>query len=344
MSELADSFPHLADLPSTLDDTVVGTPDRRPGSVRRTSTIDMVWPDGFGSPMHLVGRSRDLSTPVDGPACVIDEAGMRVEMAEHRTVSAIEVSPHRDGADGLIGAVGGSELRSAIDRALPRERETASPLHLLLDDIAGTSLVASFALSRSPEIRELMLANRPGPGAPFGMRKGKIICSGLRPDGWFDTHQQNGVPPFGSGVVPAGDIEAPQDALAWHAFPSAPDVGMRRHRRIDLWREGGVVCVDAFFRDACWEPDGSQSCLHEYTTDAKIDAGDHTLVSLESTPRVLPFPECKWAAPNSQDLIGLPVTEFRTIVQQTLTELRACTHLNDMLRSFAEIPALAKRL
>ena len=40
----------------------------------------------------------------------------------------------------------------------------------------------------------------------------------------------------------------------------------------------------------------------------------------------------------------MPVNRFRTIVQQTLTELHACTHLNDMLRNVAEVPALAKWL
>ncbi len=32
---------------------------------------------------------------------------------------------------------------------------------------------------------------------------------------------------------------------------------------------------------------------------------------------------------------------FRTDVQTTLTELQACTHLNDMLRCLTEVPALA---
>jgi hypothetical protein len=35
------------------------------------------------------------------------------------------------------------------------------------------------------------------------------------------------------------------------------------------------------------------------------------------------------------------VRSFRTDVQSTLTELQACTHLNDMLRCLAEVPALA---
>ena len=41
---------------------------------------------------------------------------------------------------------------------------------------------------------------------------------------------------------------------------------------------------------------------------------------------------------------GMPVSRFRTSVQETLTELRACTHLNDMLRGIAEVPALAALL
>ncbi len=63
-----------------------------------------------------------------------------------------------------------------------------------------------------------------------------------------------------------------------------------------------------------------------------------------ATPRVLPFPECQWAAPHAEQLKGTPVTSFRATVQQTLTELHACTHLNDMLRGLAEVPALVKAL
>ena len=114
MSDLVSSFPHLAELPPTLDDTVSGTPDRRPGSVRRTSTIDMTWPGGIGTTLHLVGRSRDLLTPAEGEPRTLGEASMRAQMEQLRTVSAIEVTPQRDGIQRLVGAVGGSQLRSAI--------------------------------------------------------------------------------------------------------------------------------------------------------------------------------------------------------------------------------------
>lgn len=339
-------FPHLEGLPPTLTDTTTGTLDRRPGSVRRTSTIDMVWPDGLGTDLQLLGRSRDLLTPLHGDPRTLGEGAMRIGVGDGRRVVSVEVTPEREGAAGLVGAVGGAQLRSAIGRALPGEREAASPLYLLLDDVAGTSLIAGFAWSRArPELREAMRKKRPmsPPGESFGVRKGRIICSGLRPDGWADTHWKNGLFPE-NAMVPAGDIRTPDDPLGWHVFPPASEVGMRRHRRIDAWCDGDVVNVDAFFRDACWEPDGSQNVLHEYTVEATIDRQDWTLRSVDATPRVLPYPECKWAAPNANALVGLPVCDFRTSVQHELTELKACTHLNDMLRCLAEVPALVGAL
>ena len=56
---------------------------------------------------------------------------------------------------------------------------------------------------------------------------------------------------------------------------------------------------------------------------------------------MLPFRECQWAPEHVALLLGRPVLGFRTEVQSTLTELQACTHLNDMLRCLAEVPALA---
>ena len=341
------SMAHLAGLPENLDDSVSGTPPRRPGSVRRTSTIDMVWLGGYGEPLELVGRARDLLTPVAAAPTVLDEATMLVTIPGSRTVGAISVTPARSDIQGLVGAVGGSDLRNALERVLPGEREAATPLYFLLDDIAGTSLIAGFAWSRwDPEVRQRMsggAADRGAMARTFGVRKGRIICSGLRPDGWADTHRVRQQDPQ-HAVRPAGDIRTPDDPLGWHLFPPDPKVGMRRHRRVDAWLEGDVVKVDAFFRDSCWDPDGTQLALHEYTVTADVDGHHHTLLSAVATPRVLPFPECQLAAPHAEQLKGTPVTSFRSTVQRTLTELHACTHLNDMLRSLAEVPALVKAL
>jgi hypothetical protein len=343
MTDLAAAHP-AAELPDNLDDSMTGTPRRVPNSVRRTSTIDMVWPGGLGSPLNLVGRARDLLTTADDEPLVLDEAEMLATIGANRTVASIDVVPERANIEGLVGTQGGSRLRRAIDTVLPGEREAATPLHLLLDDIAGTSLIAGFAWSRWPnELAEAMRRDA-GPGGPpqeLGVRNGRIICSGLRPGGWA---QQHSFADPGHAMRLAGDISTPDDPWGWHVWPETPPVCMRRHRRIDVRSDGDSLFVDAFFRDSCWEPDGTEMALHEYTVQAEIDAAAHTVISVTAVPRVLPFPECQWAAPHTSLLVGLPVDGFRTRVQETLTELQCCTHLNDMLRCLAEVPPLSKAL
>ena len=83
----------------------------------------MGWPDGLGTPLNLVGRSRDLVTPTSGEPFVVDAASMQVRIGPSRTVHSIEVEPHRHGIEQLVGTQGGSYLRQAIDEALPGEHE-----------------------------------------------------------------------------------------------------------------------------------------------------------------------------------------------------------------------------
>src|SRR5438128_1761357 len=158
-------------LPEPLDDSQSGTPTRRPGSARRTSSIDMVWPGGIGTALNLIGRARDLVTTRSGDAVVVDEAALHAVVDHERRVSAIEAFPSRDGIDGLVGTQGGTYLRTAIDEVLPGERAAATPLHLLLDDIAGTSLISGFVWTRYMSDEERASLRRHAPGE-FGMRKG----------------------------------------------------------------------------------------------------------------------------------------------------------------------------
>lgn len=331
----------LDDLPEPPDTSVVGTPARRPGSVRRTSHINMVWPGGEGTPMHLRGRARDLLTPVEGEARILDEAEMHVVTGPMRTIEEIWVDPGRDGIDSLVGARGGSRFRSAIDAALPGEREAATPLYFMLDDIAGATLIGGFAWSQQ---RPFVLPPPSASGRDFSRRTrtGQIICSGLRPGGYQEISREKGVgvPHF---LRLAGDLRTPDDPLAWHEIEAAPEVCMRRRRRIDAWSSGEEISVDAHFRDSMWSRDHVELALHEYTLQATIHAPTHVLRSIETTARVLPFPECPWAAPHSAELVGMKVDGFRTSVQDTLTELHCCTHLNDMLRGLAEVPRLVHR-
>src|SRR5215207_1963175 len=326
-------------LPEPLDDSQSGTPARRLGSARRTSSLDMVWPDGIGTSLHLVGRARDLVTTRAGDAVVVDEAAMHAVVDIERRITSIESTPAPPGIERLVGSQGGTYLRRAIDEALPGEREAATPLHLMLDDIAGTSLIAGFVWTRHMDAEEFAALRQQAPQG-FGQRKGKIICSGLRPGG---SAQQAfaGEAESVHAIRTAGALVTDDDALAWHEFPERPVVSMRRHRRVDVTPVDGALEIDAFFRDSYWEPDGTEMALHEYNVAARVDATELTLVDVTATPRVLPFPECQWAPEHVVLLVGRPVQSFRADVQTTLTELQACTHLNDMLRCLTEVPALA---
>ena len=58
-------------LPDPPRNPAAKPPVRRPGSVRRTSTMLMTWPGGFGTQLRLDGRARDLLTPRHGAAQVL---------------------------------------------------------------------------------------------------------------------------------------------------------------------------------------------------------------------------------------------------------------------------------
>ena len=300
----------------------------------------MVWPDGIGTSLHLVGRARDLVTTRAGDAVVVDEAAMHAVVDIERRITAIEATPPRPGIEDLVGSQGGTYLRSAIDAALPGEREAATPLHLMLDDIAGTSLIAGFVWTRHMDPEEFAALRQQAPSG-FGQRKGKIICSGPA-SRWQRAGGVRGRDGVGARDPHRRCRSSPTTtSYAWHEFPERPVVSMRRHRRVDITPVDDVYEIDAFFRDSYWEPDGTEMALHEYNVEATVDATDLTLLAVKATPRVLPFPECQWAPEHAALLVGRPVQSFRTDVQTTLTELQACTHLNDMLRCLTEVPALA---
>jgi hypothetical protein len=174
-------------------------------------------------------------------------------------------------------------------------------------------------------------------------RDGRTICSGLRPGGYHEVSREQGNP-LPHFLRCTGDLSDPNDPWAWHDIEPAPDVCMRRRRRVDAWRSGSTITVDAHFRDSLWDVHHDELAVHEYTLEATIDAGSSVLQSIVAVPRVLPFPECPWAAPHASMLVGMPVGGFRTSVQDTLTELQCCTHLNDMVRCLAEVPVLAGAL
>ena len=117
---------------------------------------------------------------------------------------------------------------------------------------------------------------------------------------------------------------------------------MRRARRIDVWEESGELGIDAMFRDSCWDPGGEEVVVHEYQILGAADrATGVLLVGRRPSPRVLPYAECPGAAPNASWMAGTDLRAMRTEVLERLRATDCCTHLNDGLRSLAEVPVLA---
>jgi len=172
------------------------------------------------------------------------------------------------------------------------------------------------------------------------------VCSGWRADGTMMTaiRDEGRIPvPIGP---PAPPLERQGDELSWHRLEPLPPGGMRRHRRLDVYRDLASetpLRVDAMFRDTHVDPDGVETVLHEYSIEATVDE-ELRFTSIEAAPRVLPWIECPWAAPSATRLCGQPVHGLRRLVRDNFHGVETCTHLNDMLRSLADIAPLAARL
>jgi len=299
----------------------------------------MTWPGGLGTDLHLTGRARDLLTTLDGEAVAVSTSDLRVVTGRERDIKSIEADPSPAGLERLVGCRAGKNLRSAIARELPDEAERGTPLYLLLDDMAGSTLISGFAFlrwsERVPQIKS-RLENAP-------RRVMRDICSGFR-DGASSLLSDGSLSGLRQNTAEPGPLVDPADPQGWHVVDVQPEIAMRRARRIDVWEEDGAIAIDAMFRDSCWDPGGTEVVVHEYQILGMADPDSGVLLSVEALPRVLPYVECPGAAPNATWMAG---TDLRTMRIKVLERLRAtdcCTHLNDGLRSLAEVPILAASL
>lgn len=328
--------------PSAPRNPAGSSPLRRRNSVRRTSSIDMTWPQGFGQRMAFKGMGRDIFTgPEGGAPQILTSDAFTAEIDQDRTVQSIRSDPPRADIGKLVGVRGGGYLRQALDEALPAEREAGSPLYLLIDDLSGTSLIANWAWSRWTEDWLPKAYAADGDEAAISSRRARMegICTGFRPgSSALDPvrgAQQNCYP-----VVPLPHAE---DPAGWHELVDHTDTSMRRARRVDVWLDD-VIHVDATFQDSASVPTGGRVAIHEYKLSVTADPETMTLLTIEADPRILPYPECPAAAANVVRLVGTPMRELRAIVLQELRRTKGCTHLNDALRALAEVPLLVAEL
>jgi hypothetical protein len=316
--------------------SVASAPPRRPGSVRRTATMDFTWPDGLRGDTVLDGRARDLCTSGDGTATVLADAALRMVTGEHRVIKEITSAPGFDGRLSLAGESAMSGYRRRLT-ASGAAAAAGTPLYQLLDDVPGATLVSGAAWQRWYDMdtyREIKadVSHRVMTDVCTGYQRGS---SALQPDGTLR---------WGQDRQPAVDIDAVDDDLAWHAHTNPAGVTMRRARRIDVWTDGPVIRVDAFFQDSSTLPEGGRQSIHEYTLTAEADLESGTVRAVTPVARVLPYHECPLAVRNVAALAGVPLSELRGMVLERLRGPLGCTHLNDMLRALAGVPGLVSQL
>jgi hypothetical protein len=291
----------------------------------------------------MLGHARDVRTGADGGApTVLAEDHCRILASPMREILEISTLPDRPATQKLVGVRAGGQSRIMLADVMADEKAAGTPLYLLLDDFAGASLVAGWIWSQwSKDWGERMLSAG-GADRAAHIARMTNVCTGfaagssaLRNDG-VGTQQQSS-----TEVV---SLRNPDDPEGWHVLFDHPKVSMRRARWIDVWRDGNVIRAEVGFQDSGLNPKGGRTAVHEYLVSANISADDLVLRDLWVHPRILPFPECPGAAAKAQLMVGQRLPDFRSAVLDTLPGTMGCTHLNDVLRSMAEIPQLVAQL
>lgn len=315
----------------------VGTPDRRPRSVRRTTTHDSVRRDGMQGLVTITAIGRDLYTGAGGSATVL--ASARVDAVAdfpENVLTSISADPADDRLRALAGARAASGFRGRVEQALPGERESGSVYYQILDDLPTALLVSGYAVLAS------FHASGSQPGARPRQRAIPLqqvdMCAGWIDGGVLVSGLTEGIPPYFAG--PAAPDLATHDPLGWHSVPTSLPSSMRRRRRVDVWPDGDRYLVECFFRDSYFRPDGAETVIHEYTVRASVDSKSGSFGACNAEYGALPWPECPAATASAGRLVGTSAAGLRSRVRAEFTGISTCTHLNDTLRALADVGTL----
>jgi hypothetical protein len=298
----------------------------------------MLRPDGNDGPLILLGRGRDLLTLAGGTSRVVDTAAIDAEVAfsDDRRLTAMTTSPEVPGLRDLIGARVGAGFRSRVNDAAPELARSGTLLYQMLDDLPGASLVSGHAF----------ISARAEPMAQMSRQHASVdLCAGWATDATIMVEiDEHGRVPGVTGPV-APPLPSADDADSWHALGPLHVHAMRRARRIDVWRSAAdLLTVTGIFRDSYVEADGVETALHEYAIDVTVDTETMTAIKSAATPHALPWVECPRAADSASRIVGQQLSPLRLTVRRDFTGISTCTHLNDQLRSLADVPALAAHL
>ena len=319
------------------------TPARRPGSVRRTTAVDSLRPDGLEGPVQQHGRGRDLVTAVDGAVTVVAESETRlvIDYTQGMLIGELAVAPAVPGAESFVGARAGGGFRKVLDTQTDAVR--GSLPYLLLDDVPGATLVSGMAMTVASDAGDADIAawrERVNSAPRLQMAD---VCAGWKTEGTLLQFVVDGRPPVLRGpdapsIVDTGDPDG------WIPLAPLPAYATRRIRRLDAWRDDELVRVDVFFRDTCTDRDAGEFVVHEYTAQAAVDPETMTIVECAAQPRVLPWVDCPEAIASAGRLVGWSVDDVRPESRTALVGPTTCTHLNDVLRGLEDVHHLTDLL
>jgi hypothetical protein len=313
------------------------TPVRRVGSVRRTTSITSVRPDGMQGPLHQHGHGRDLVTESQRATSVASDAEteLLVDYTQGMLVRELAVQPEVPGADAFLGARAGGGFRKVLDLQTAAQR--GSLPYLLLDDVPGATLVSGMAMSIAADQGAVDLASWRDRVSKTEIRLQQAdICAGWQTGGTLLANLEDGRPPVLLGPD-APDVRDPGDPIGWIALDPLPAYATRRVRRLDVWREQDDIKVDVWFRDTCTDGQANETVVHEYTVDAAVDPDTMVITSCTAEARVLPWVECPQAVGSAARLVGWNVDGLRPEARTKLVGPSTCTHLNDVLRGLEDV-------
>jgi Protein of unknown function (DUF2889) len=328
-------------------DAVTSTTPRRAGSVRRTTNIDSLRPDGLKGDVVVDARARDLRTNRDGTCELVGTASLQARISPTRELLSITTSPDVPALRSLLGASVGPGFRSRVNETVTDGCEDGTLLYLLLDDLPGATLVSGYALVRGGALDERPRTDRPavGPFPDFGAQDD--ICAGWAHDATMMVHVR------GTGTLPvplgprAPILEPEDDPTSWHVMGDLAPHAVRRRRRLDLIEPGGDELehrIDLHFRDSHVDDQGFESIMHEYSMSGTVELGAGRIGTISARANVLPWVECPGALASAQRVDGMELSELRSRIRKEFVGRSTCTHLNDSLRSLADVTALQHAL
>ncbi len=304
-----------------------------PGSIRRTTTVDISFPHGIGGSVTADVRGQDVRTTTAGEPNVVDTFGATFTIdPDTAHVAAVEVARANDSLDGLVGLPMRAGFARRLIELLPVDSASRSLCYSAIENVGGAHLVSGYAGLRTgarqfaPEHAELaaqMQADVCIGWAAGGSVIGTITSTGHNPV------------PFGP-VAPSLETGDPR---GWHDHAPLAPTSVRRRRRTDVCTStSGGLQVEHHLRDSYADADTEQ-VMHEYLVEATFD-DERRLATLRVDPRVLPWRECPGAVASAQHIVGVALDEIAAEVRKELAGATTCTHLDSTLRALADVRAL----